>query len=245
MAHKLESDAAAALVAATGSDLLRILVVLAPVYVAGVLVMKLGGGTLRAGLWIGTPAFLIALLIATVFLRSGGGSWSRLGLAVPGSWPRTILFVLLAAVAVSVGVGAARAVAVQVFGAAAPDISRFAALRGNLPLLVMGLLGLWITAAFGEEMLVRGFLLDRLTSLFGGGPGAVAIAVVTSSLLFGLGHAYQGSAGVIAAVVAGLVYASFYLLSGRNLWVTVLAHGLLDTIGFMMIYASGAGKGAG
>jgi membrane protease YdiL (CAAX protease family) len=50
---------------------------------------------------------------------------------------------------------------------------------------------------------------------------------------------YQGSAGVIAAGVAGVLYASFYFLSGRNLWVTVLAHGLLDTAGFFVIFASG------
>jgi hypothetical protein len=136
-----------------------------------------------------------------------------------------------------------RSVAVDLLGATPPDTARFAALSGNLPLLLMGVTGIWISAAFGEELLVRGFLLDRLSRLFGGDRIAVVMAVVTSALLFGFGHAYQGTTGVVAAGVAGVLYAIFYLLSGRNLWVTILAHGLLDTVGFIAIYAFG-GRGA-
>jgi hypothetical protein len=39
-----------------GGVLLQVVAVLAPLYVANILVTKLGGGSLRAGLWIGTPA---------------------------------------------------------------------------------------------------------------------------------------------------------------------------------------------
>lgn len=234
------------LVGTTASGaLLQIVAVLAPLYIGSVLVTELGGGSLRAGLWIATPALLVAILIATAFLRSGGGSWQQ-----PAAWPvgasaalpKTILFVVITGVVVSVGIPVAQNLAVGVFNAVPPDTSRFAALRGNLPLLFMGA---WISSAFGEEMLVRGFLLDRLTGVFGGGRLAVLLAVVISSLLFGLGHAYQGSAGVIAAGVAGVLYASFYLLSGRSVWVTVLAHGMLDTVGFIVIFASGGRNAAG
>jgi membrane protease YdiL (CAAX protease family) len=223
--------------------LLQIIAVLIPLVIGNTLLRKMGG-SLRAGLWIGIPAFAAAILMASMFLHSEGRSWSDLGLAMPRNWLKTILFVALTAVVVSVGIGLVRVVAYQVLGAAAPDISRFAALRGNLPLLVFGLIGVWITAAFGEELIARGFLLDRLISLFGGGRGAVALAVIVTSLFFGLGHLFQGAAGVIAAVVAGFLYAIFYLLSGRNLWVTILAHGLVDTIGFMVIYASPKSRAA-
>jgi hypothetical protein len=35
---------------------------------------------------------------------------------------------------------------------------------------------------------------------------------------------------------SGLLFGAAYLTSGRNLWVAILAHGLTDTIGFVMIY---------
>lgn len=225
------------------SAVIQILVVIGLLHFANILVTKLGGGSLRAGLWVGIPAFVVAIFIASAFLRSGGSNWQQLGLVAPSSWSKTVLFVLATGVAVSITMAVAQNLSTSLFGAAPPDSSRFAALQGNLPLLVIGLIGMWITSAFGEELLVRGFLLDRLTALFGGGQIAVTLAVVTSSVLFGLGHAYQGTTGVIASIVAGVLYAVFYLLSGRNLWVTILAHGLLDTMGFIAIYASG-GRGA-
>jgi uncharacterized protein len=36
--------------------------------------------------------------------------------------------------------------------------------------------------------------------------------------------------------MAGLVLAAAYLLSKRNLWVCILAHGLIDTFGVVGLY---------
>ena len=49
------------------------------------------------------------------------------------------------------------------------------------------------------------------------------------SVLFGYGHYYKGASGIVDSGVAGLILGSAYLLSGRNLWVPILAHGFIDT----------------
>ena len=60
--------------------------------------------------------------------------------------------------------------------------------------------------------------------------------MVVVSLLFGLGHFYQGPAGMIGSSVSGLLFGALYLTWGRNLWLPILAHGFSDTIGLALIY---------
>jgi membrane protease YdiL (CAAX protease family) len=57
------------------------------------------------------------------------------------------------------------------------------------------------------------------------------IAVLAVSVLFGIGHYYKGPAGMVDSGMAGLVLGAAYLLSGRNLWVCILAHGFIDSFG--------------
>ena len=65
------------------------------------------------------------------------------------------------------------------------DLSQFAGLQGNLGLLAGFLLLTWTLAAFGEELVYRGYLPTRITDALGPGIGLV-IAVGVSSVLFGL-----------------------------------------------------------
>jgi membrane protease YdiL (CAAX protease family) len=59
---------------------------------------------------------------------------------------------------------------------------------------------------------------------------------VATSVLFGVVHLYQGLSGIVATGITGLVFGGLYLASGRNLWACVIAHGVLDTAGFVMMY---------
>jgi hypothetical protein len=61
-------------------------------------------------------------------------------------------------------------------------------------------------------------------------------AIVVSSVVFGLLHMYQGLSGMIATGLTGLVLGWLYLATGRNLWAPIIAHGVMDTSGFLMIY---------
>jgi len=62
------------------------------------------------------------------------------------------------------------------------------------------------------------------------------VGMVFVSVLFGLGHFYKGLAGMIDSGVAGLILGSAYLLSGRNLWTSIFAHGFIDTFGVIALY---------
>ena len=62
----------------------------------------------------------------------------------------------------------------------------------------------WLAAGFGEELLWRGFLLDRLMRL-PGISGRIWLAIVIQAVLFGLPHLYQGWGGVIVTGSIGLL----------------------------------------
>lgn len=69
---------------------------------------------------------------------------------------------------------------------------------------------------------MRGYLMAYIDHFFG-----LAAAVVVSSLVFGLGHLYQGLPGVLKTTVVGLVVAGLYVLSG-SLWLPMLLHAFVD-----------------
>jgi membrane protease YdiL (CAAX protease family) len=118
------------------------------------------------------------------------------------------------------------------------DLSAFKDLHGNAGLLV-GLLALsWTLAAVGEETAYRGYLQTRMAQLFGRGRGALVVAVVASSLLFGLAHTEQGVVGVVATAMDAVAF-SVLRYRYQTLWASVLAHGFNNTIGFVAFFLVG------
>ena len=89
-------------------------------------------------------------------------------------------------------------------------------------------------AAFGEEISYRGYLTLRAADVGGRATVAFWLATLLVSVLFGYGHYYKGPAGILDSSVAGFVLGSAYLLTGRNLWAPVLAHGFIDTVGVIV-----------
>jgi membrane protease YdiL (CAAX protease family) len=90
-----------------------------------------------------------------------------------------------------------------------------------------------ITAGICEEILFRGLLLTVLAVAMGLWP-----ALVLSSAIFGLGHAYQGWKGMGKTAAAGLVLALLAVGSG-SLFVPILLHAVGDmTSGHMLGTAS-------
>jgi membrane protease YdiL (CAAX protease family) len=82
-----------------------------------------------------------------------------------------------------------------------------------------------ITAGICEEIMFRGFLISYLGHYVG-----VAGAVLLSSLLFGMAHAYQGLSGAIRTMIAGLINALLYWFSG-TLWLPMILHAAIDIHG--------------
>jgi membrane protease YdiL (CAAX protease family) len=118
------------------------------------------------------------------------------------------------------------------------DVSAFADLQGNLGFLMVYLTASWVLAAFCEEVAFRGYLLTGLNDVLGLGRLQVVVAVLGSSVLFGLLHTEQGPVGVVVATLAGGVF-SVLRDRCRTLWAPVLAHGFDDTLGFTWFFFFG------
>jgi membrane protease YdiL (CAAX protease family) len=118
------------------------------------------------------------------------------------------------------------------------DVSSFEGLQGDVVMLLAMLVLSWTVAAVGEETAYRGYLQTRMVELFGRGKVALVLAVLLSSMLFGLSHTEQGIVGVIAT---GLDAIAFSILRYRSntLWASVLAHGFNNTIGFLAFFIFG------
>jgi membrane protease YdiL (CAAX protease family) len=86
-----------------------------------------------------------------------------------------------------------------------------------------------ITAGVWEEMLYRGFLVWFLA------PAGLVAAVVGSSLIFGLGHAYQGVRGMLTTAAVGLIFAVAFAMT-QSLWWLMMAHALVDIYGGIAAY---------
>lgn len=179
---------------------------------------------------------LFVIGIASIRLREG--NWGAIGLGRPKSWWVTIL-IAIAAAAIVILMGQfvteplAKTLGLHSSNAAATVLGD---LKGNIwnALKAFGLV--WTFAAFGEEISYRRYLLGRAADLGDRTTLAHWIGLVFVSILFGFGHFYQGAAGVFTTGCDGFMIGAAYLLSGRNLWVAVLTHGLIDTTGIVLLF---------
>ena len=169
----------------------------------------------------------------SIHMRNGG--WRAVGFKKPASWWKTVAWALVTAVLITVLsdiVVAPRAE--KHFGVRQESKALGTTTHSAVWVLEM-LAVFWGFAAFGEELGYRGYLLNRAAEIGNRSKAADLLALLLVSGLFGYGHYYKGYAGVIASSVSGLVLGAAYLLSRRNLWVNILAHGFRDT--FAMVAA--------
>ncbi|HEY3174925.1 MAG TPA: CPBP family intramembrane glutamic endopeptidase [Candidatus Polarisedimenticolia bacterium] len=117
-----------------------------------------------------------------------------------------------------------------------PDLSDFRPLVGDLRLLLLMLVPMWLLAAFGEEMVYRGYLMNRLAGLFHGTPRGWLASLIAVSAFFGWSHQSQGLTGMLQEGFAGLLLGALYLGCGRTLTVPIVAHGAANTLAFVLIF---------
>jgi membrane protease YdiL (CAAX protease family) len=178
----------------------------------------------------------ILFTLGLISARLRDGSWIAMGLRWPASWRRTVLFALAAA-AVRILVGSVVIDPVTArFWPPAKAPSGTENMAGHLTQALGWLLLVWTFAAFGEEIGYRGYLLRRAADIGRRTSAAYWIGAVVVAVLFGYGHYYKGPAGIVDSGMAGLVLAAAYILSGRNLWVCILAHGFIDTVGVTAMF---------
>ena len=190
---------------------------------------------LEGYLSFGATLWLLAIGAVLVWWRGPG--WRDVGFHRPQSIVRTML------VGVGVGLGyqllslaVVEPSIARLTGSALPDVSIFRAVIGDTRRLVFWLAASWTTAAFAEETVYRGWITSRLAELGRFSRRAWIVATAAASIVFGTIHMYQGLSGMIATGLTGLVLGCVYMATGRNLWAAIVAHGVMDTSGFVMIF---------
>jgi uncharacterized protein len=102
-------------------------------------------------------------------------------------------------------------------------------------------IGVCVTAGVCEEILYRGFLLHY----FHASPLHLTLtwALAVSSVVFGIGHLYQGVSGAVGTAVLGFLLGVVFLVTG-SLAVPMMVHALLDLRVLLMLpegFAEGRG----
>ena len=179
---------------------------------------------------------VLLLLIATQSLWVRRMRWSDVGLRRPTSVANAAVLAVVSTAAILLAVRYLIVPAAVGLTGLPIDLT---ALNQPGDATALGLLlgQAWTLAAFGEEMVFRGYLMRRVGDLVGDTLSARVVAVAATSILFGLAHRYQGWAGVLATATIGCLLAILYLASKRNLWPAIVCHGLVDTVFLSAIYA--------
>jgi membrane protease YdiL (CAAX protease family) len=89
-----------------------------------------------------------------------------------------------------------------------------------------------VTAGICEEILYRGLLMTLLA-----GPLGLWPAVVVSSVVFGLGHAYQGWMGMVRTGFTGFIMALMVVFTG-NLVVAMIVHAAIDLVQGRLLWSA-------
>lgn len=178
----------------------------------------------------------ILFVLGLISFRLRDGSWRAMGLGWPASWRRTVV---IASAAALLRIALSAVVVDPLtshFWPAAKAPQGMNEITGHVWVALQWLGIVWTFAAFGEEIGYRGYLVNRAADATGRSKVAYWISVVAVAVLFGYGHFYKGPAGIIDSGMAGLILGAAYLLSGRNLWACILAHGLIDTVGVVAVF---------
>lgn len=115
------------------------------------------------------------------------------------------------------------------------DLSQFVSLEGNLGQLAIFLAFTWTLAAIGEEIVYRGYIQQKVLTIF----GSSTLAILFSSILFGIAHTEQGLIGVIITFIDAIYFSLIKKHFKNNLWAAVLAHGFNNTIGMVGFFFLG------
>lgn len=185
------------------------------------------------------------LVLLTVYMRARGESWRTTGLPrLEGSReklmvvPKALLTLVAFAASVGLALLSCKLLGIGLEEEAPQGVKdRFGAIYGNMSELLLWVGLSWTTAAFGEEMFFRGFIITKLQAVFKDARFANFFAVLLSAIFFGYVHYYyQGMRGFVVTGAIGFALGSMFLFYKRSLWPLILLHGAIDTLGFVATY---------
>lgn len=179
---------------------------------------------------------LFLLPLIWLMLRLSGERLPQIGFARPDNLGWAVAIGILVGVLMELFAVFVTTPLIGSFFGTEPNYSEFKEIRSNFILLIIFVGLSWTLAAFGEEICFRGFLMNRLARIFGDNRAAWSAALVLSSILFGWGHTEQGISGWIQEGISGFILGVLFLATKRNLVVPVVAHGISNTLAFILIY---------
>jgi membrane protease YdiL (CAAX protease family) len=118
----------------------------------------------------------------------------------------------------------------------ASDMSAYNYISGNFGMLLLSLVGVYIVSSFGEEIVYRAFLINRISELGANTKTTRILAVLISSIIFGLAHYSWGPMGIIQTTFMGLALGCSYVYLKKRIWVLIIAHVYMDTILMVQMY---------
>jgi hypothetical protein len=179
----------------------------------------------------------ILFVLFWISLRLRDGGWSVAGLTRPKSWWKTALMAIVAAALMQLGSQLViQPLASHLWHRPEQVSSLLKVPAHDWKSAVRNLAIVWVFAGFGEELGYRGYLLTRAADLGNRSNIAYVAAMLYVAVVFGFGHFYKGPAGIMGSTYSGLVLGGVYLLSGRNLWASILAHGMSDTFAVLVVF---------
>ena len=116
------------------------------------------------------------------------------------------------------------------------DFSEFDSFKGNLPAILSLFVLIWVSAAFGEEIVFRGYLMRQFTKFFGSSKISLVINILLFGFIFGLTHAYQGISGQILSGITGMILAIIFHIRKSDLWFNIAVHGFIDMAFLVYLY---------
>ena len=191
-------------------------------------------GILAIGaVYLGNSVFVpFGAILVLIWAWRSRTPWSEIGFVLPERWLRTVAMGIAFGVAFKLVM---KALVMPLLGAP-PKNQAFQFLVGNTAALPYILYVVLVGAAFGEEVLFRGYAFERFGKLFGRNRGAKPLIVLITAVWFGLEHyTLQGTAGVEQATIVGLVFGTIFAITGR-LWMLIVAHAAFDLTAVAIIF---------
>ncbi len=197
----------------------------------------------------GPISLLTALLVATWRLKANNESWITLGMFNVGKKSTLLMWTVIALAITLVGGTLLSSLVSSLLGDSAVFTdpasaefmqNRFANVPGNLSVYFYWLVVSWVIGGFTEELLFRGFLLNRFEKVFSKTVYGLIFAILCQALIFGQLHMYyQGIEGFVVTGILAIVSGLIFIYSKRRLWPLIISHGLANSIGMTMIFLSG------
>lgn len=178
--------------------------------------------------------YFFGLGVALVYAWSGKFNWSIFGWGKRITLKTVLLSIIIAVLSFGLIDVLIQPMLEKYYGTI--NLNSLQDIQGDLLNYSIILVIMWIFAALGEEFLFHGYYMKGIARLFGDSNLAWIGAAIFISAYFGFSHNYQGTAGMIAVGLGGLINALLFCYDRKNLALLVLVHGIYDTIGLTLLY---------